>query len=509
MTLHLLVLFSILSCFAATGVDIHQRRGLLATADEVSCASSFGGRFDAIVIGAGLAGLSAAQRLTQKGWRVLVIEAQDQAGGRVRSVPLASIPGKRADLGAFWIHGVGTASSPNPIFDIAQDTGLETVLAGDDVSLFDGETGEVVPVDPHWSNYEAFYDFLLGLWDNEDVDQPFSETVDDYFRTDVGSVLSSYEQQWLRSIITSEFRNDYAADHSNLTTIWHDDKVWAGREVFFPGGFSQVAHVLSDRLCILYNSPVTSIEYNVFEAVVGMEGGGTHRARKAIVTVPLGYLQAHHTSLFSPPLPESMQQAMQTLGMGTLNKVILVWRTAWWAEFVSTEWVVRGVPDELPSFDTFYNLAATPAQLPILVAFNAGSVAERLEEMSDDEIRDEALAALATIAPAGVSVPAPAEVMVTRWHSDPWTLGSYSHVRPGQPGAHTALATPLQNTVYFAGEHTSSDYPSTTHGAYLSGLAAADAAFATESPTSAAMVRVPALILSISAAFLTLLPSQL
>jgi hypothetical protein len=71
--------------------------------------------------------------------------------------------------------------------------------------------------------------------------------------------------------------------------------------------------------------------------------------------------------------------------------------------------------------------------------------------MSDDEIRDEALAALATIAPAGVSVPAPAEVMVTRWHSDPWTLGSYSHVRPGQPGAHTALATPLQNTVYFAG----------------------------------------------------------
>jgi hypothetical protein len=166
MTLHLLVLFSILSCFAATGVDIHQRRGLLATADEVSCTSGVSGRFDAIVIGAGLAGLSAAQRLTQKGWRVLVIEAQDQAGGRVRSVPLASIPGKRADLGAFWIHGVGTASSPNPIFDIAQDTGLETVLAGDDVSLFDGETGEVVPVDPHWSNYEAFYDFLLGLWDN-------------------------------------------------------------------------------------------------------------------------------------------------------------------------------------------------------------------------------------------------------------------------------------------------------------------------------------------------------
>lgn len=47
--------------------------------------------------------------------------------------------------------------------------------------------------------------------------------------------------------------------------------------------------------------------------------------------------------------------------------MILVWRRAWWAEVLTTEWAVRGVPEELPSFDTFYNLAATQERLPILV----------------------------------------------------------------------------------------------------------------------------------------------
>lgn len=52
----------------------------------------------------------------------------------------------------------------------------------------------------------------------------------------------------------------------------------------------------------------------------------------------------------------------------TGDQVIMVWRRAWWAETLTTEWAIRGVPDELPVFDTFYNLAATPERLPILVS---------------------------------------------------------------------------------------------------------------------------------------------
>mmetsp|Transcript_28252 Transcript_28252/g.72644 ORF Transcript_28252/g.72644 Transcript_28252/m.72644 type:complete len:533 (-) Transcript_28252:110-1708(-) len=460
-------------------------RQLQQVGDECWAAADF----DAVIVGAGVAGLGAAQRLARKGLRVAVLEAQSEAGGRVRSVALASTPSQRVDLGAFWVHGVGTTSNPNPIFKLAQDAGLGTVLAGDDWTLFDAETREEVPAERHEANLEAFYDYLIDRWDQDEVDAPFADTVERYLRTNEGLSLSAYERQWLRSLITSEFRNDYAADHSDLTTIWQDDKVWAGREVFFPAGFSQVVDLLTQGICIKYNTPVININYNVLEAIVTTSEWEKYRARKVIVTVPLGFLERHNNTLFTPPLPDAKLRAMQTLGMGTLNKVILVWRRAWWAEVLTTEWAVRGVPEELPSFDTFYNLAATQERLPILVAFHAGSQAERLEDLSDQAIRERALSALATILPEGMTIPTPAEVLVTRWHQNPWSLGSYSHVRPGQRGAHAELAAPLAGTLFFAGEHTHSEYPSTVHGAYMSGLAAAESSFGDVELASSASCR--------------------
>lgn len=136
-------------------------RQLQQVGDECWAAADF----DAVIVGAGVAGLGAAQRLARKGLRVAVLEAQSEAGGRVRSVALASTPSQRVDLGAFWVHGVGTTSNPNPIFKLAQDAGLGTVLAGDDWTLFDAETREEVPAERHEANLEAFYDYLIDRWD--------------------------------------------------------------------------------------------------------------------------------------------------------------------------------------------------------------------------------------------------------------------------------------------------------------------------------------------------------
>ena len=74
----------------------------------------------------------------------------------------------------------------------------------------------------------------------------------------------------------------------------------------------------------------------------------------------------------------------------------------------------------------------------------------------------------------GESVPEPIGVLITRWGKDPFALGAYSHIPPFASGEdYDALFEPVDDKLYFAGEATSREYPSTVHGAYLSGLAAA------------------------------------
>ena len=112
--------------------------------------------------------------------------------------------------------------------------------------------------------------------------------------------------------------------------------------------------------------------------------------------------------------------------------------------------------------------------MPMLVAFHTGAHARDLERRSDDETVAGAVAALR--ATYGADTPAPLETHVTRWSADPFARGAYSFVAAAAtPDDRIALATPLGRAVFFAGEATHAGYPSTVHGAYLSGIAAAKA----------------------------------
>lgn len=73
--------------------------------------------------------------------------------------------------------------------------------------------------------------------------------------------------------------------------------------------------------------------------------------------------------------------------------------------------------------------------------------------------------------PKGVEVPNPIQTICTRWGSDPLSYGSYSHVRIRSSGSdYDVLAESVGNTLFFAGEATTRQYPATMHGAFLSGL---------------------------------------
>lgn len=108
------------------------------------------------------------------------------------------------------------------------------------------------------------------------------------------------------------------------------------------------------------------------------------------------------------------------------------------------------------------------SQQPILMAINTGTFGQHLEQLADPKIIQQAMHALQTM--YGEHIPQPEDYLITRWGDDPYTQGAYSYIPVGVSGkAYDAMATPIDDRLFFAGEATSRDYASTVHGAFLSG----------------------------------------
>jgi monoamine oxidase len=185
------------------------------------------------------------------------------------------------------------------------------------------------------------------------------------------------------------------------------------------------------------------------------------------VTLPLGVLQAKHVR-FSPELPHSKQKVIAKLGMGVLNKCYLRFSHAFWPTDV--DWL-EYIPAKQGEWTEWINFQPI-ANIPILLGFNAADQGRAIEAWSDEKIVASAMQTLRKI--YGVSIPNPIDYQITRWASDPFSLGSYSYNAFGSvPQMRQDLAAPLERSVFFAGEASNKDYFGTAHGAYLSGLRAA------------------------------------
>ena len=196
-----------------------------------------------------------------------------------------------------------------------------------------------------------------------------------------------------------------------------------------------------------------------------------------MVALPVGVLRAKKRDggvAFKPKLPRNKRRALKYLGMGVLNKVVLAFPDS--AEWAPENWIAR-IP--LPSDDgrwrEFFSLRSITGK-PVIVAFNAGDAALYDDDPSDATLVAGAVAALRGMFGAS-KIPDPSFSLVTRWQQDPYSIGSYSVVRPGASGTERAdLGAPVGKLLYFAGEAVHLDYPATVQGAWLAGAAAAAAA---------------------------------
>jgi len=336
---------------------------------------------------------------------------------------------------------------------------------------------------------------------DDDADLDFERATQEHSAT-LGSVTDSVIAQYkdLVDLNAQDYRlmNWHIAnlEYSNAINYhqlslqgWDIDagNEWEGSHTMVIGGYQNVPRGLMHiptALDVRQKSPVSKIAYSMggltSVATVECEDGFRIEADYVVNTIPLGVLK-HGSVQFDPPLPSWKSDAIDRLGFGVLNKVILVYKEPFWDEDRDIFGVLRN-PTNRNSLDQkdyasqrgrffqWFNISKTSG-LPVLLALMAGDAGFDTEQTCNDHLVAEATTILRSV--YGDRIPDPVETVVTRWASDKFARGSYSSAGPDMKADdYDTMARPIGN-LYFAGEHTSGTHPATVHGAYLSGLRAA------------------------------------
>ncbi|MDJ0348315.1 NAD(P)/FAD-dependent oxidoreductase [Cryobacterium sp. PH29-G1] len=423
-------------------------------------------QFDVIVVGAGVAGLTAARLLANAGRRVVVLEARDRVGGRVWT---DRTDGLTTDLGASWIHGI----TANPVAAAAEAIGMRTVEF-----TVGGYQPDSRPIAYYGANGERLSDDAARSFadDIRAVDAALviavaaSEPHASY--RDVTEVAIS-EQGWdrdrterVREFMQHRSEEQYGAGIEELAAHGLDDDVIEGNEVVFPQGYDQLPGYLAAGLDVRLDHEVTHVRWST-DGVTVTVNHGTVTADTAIVTVPIGVLQSTDF-IIEPTLPEPNAGAMGRLAMNAFEKVFLRFPTKFWDDGV---YAIRQQGPEGGRWHSWYDF--TPLHgTPTLLTFAAGPTAREIRQWNEEQVVDSVLEQLRRL--YGDRVEQPTRVHITKWQDDPYARGSYAYMTRGSTTAdHDDLATPIGGVLHIAGEATWTDDPATVTAALHSGHRAA------------------------------------
>ncbi|GBF94511.1 hypothetical protein Rsub_07045 [Raphidocelis subcapitata] len=426
----------------------------------------------ALVVGAGVSGLKAALDLATKGFTVTVLEARDGVGGRIQT---ESTPFGPLELGAQWIHG-----TDNPIWTLAGSRSWKLLPSNSEsgAELEATATGAKAVTDAEAAAWDTQFakleTYIANLQANAENSETLQSGVDKFVST---RGIAGRKKIGLDARIESNWVQEYAASPSKLSLNWFDNEPEiTGEDSILAAGYTAtLIHYLESALKakggkIVLNAPVTNIAYGTSAGVTITAGGAKYTGKFAVITLPVGVLQSGSVT-FQPALPSAKAAAIKYLGMGVLNKVILGFPDS--AKWATGNWIER-IPllTDAGRWREFFSLRGITGK-PVIVAFTAGEAAKYPAGTTDDELVSGAVSALRGMFGAA-NIPDPTYSYVTRWHEDPYSLGSYSVVAPGAKGTErTALAATLNRLLYFAGEATSKTWPSTVPGAWQSGIDAA------------------------------------
>lgn len=400
-------------------------------------------RVDVIIVGAGMAGLTAAKELAKSSKTYVVLEAQDRIGGRAISDLSFSVP---IDLGACWLHGV----DENPLVQVVDERGFSRV---------DTELNGPIYMKDHWASKaehavcdQAEEKFAAALEKSvaSNDDPPASQLLADGPCSDlVASNVGPFE--------AGAELNEISSKASAMFLAGNDDIL---RE-----SIGKFVEDYGRDVPVKLNSIVTRIAYDNEGVQVSLRSGEVFHARRVLVTVSNGVLLSGAIE-FSPTLPEWKTNAIKSMPMGLMNKVIIQFKKDIFGDTPKNSWVLFDAPDT-------ENLAflISPLNAPIAVGFLAGDIAKRLEN-NDEQALKKILDALRQM--YGKKVDENLErYAITHFGEESWTKGSYSYITPGAINAHREILRPVSDRVFFAGEASAKpEFSGSIHGAYQSALEA-------------------------------------
>lgn len=404
---------------------------------------------DIAVIGAGAAGLAAAKTAEAAGYRTVALEAKGRIGGRAWTE--SETLGAPFDHGCHWLH----SASRNPWVSIARNLGRPV---GADVRLRRIRLNGRWASEDEIADWERYADGAFAAIEKvgrDGHDVPASAVIDPEAR------WASLFDGWLGMINSVNAETASTLDHFNYLDTQENWRV--------DGGFGALVAAYGADVPIALETPVRRVEWG--GGLLRIETPhGTLSARAVVVAVSTTVLAAEHI-VFDPPLPDWKRDVIEALPLGAAEKVALRFDRD-----------VFGEPDGYYSMFSSADERAMSFQIrpygtTMAVGYAGGRLARELVRLKKEDAVDFALDRLKQAFGSDIAKSLSASTR-TGWETDSDIGGGYSAARPGMAHLRPDMARPVDDRLFFAGEAASERFYSTAHGAYLTGVAAAEAAIA-------------------------------
>jgi monoamine oxidase len=437
---------------------------------------------DVVVVGAGLAGLTAARKLVEAGREAIVLEARQRVGGRLLNHSLSD--GTVVEVGGQWI-GPTQLRMEKLVADLGLET-FPTYSTGDHVLRFGSVSaryrGAIPRISPvvlaDMGRAQSRFDKLAqrvpleAPWAADRAEEWDAQTFASWIRRNVRTTKARALFELFAEGVFAAEPGDFSLLHALFYThsgggvdILTGTRGGAQQDRFVGG--SQLAPLgLADRLGdrVRLGAPVRRIEHRG-DGVTVLADGVLATARHVVVAVPPA-LSAR--VIYEPTLPAFRDQLTQRVPAGSVIKCNVVYDTPFWRDDGLTG---QASGDRGPVKVTFDN--SPPSGTPgVLLGFLEGAHARLLNRMAASDRRHAVLESLADF--FGPQARKPVEYVELDWSEEEWTRGCYgAHFPTGvwtQYGP--ALRAPV-GRIHWAGAETATVWNGYMDGAVQSGERAA------------------------------------